>query len=348
MSALPPEPARRKLGRSALTVTEIGFGSAPIGNFRFDTTDDDAHAALTAAWAAGGRLFDTSPYYGYGRAELRVGRFLQGVPRQDYVLSTKVGRWLRPLRPTDDVTSLRKGGLPFFPTLDYSYEGAMRSLEQSYLRLGLDRIDIALIHDVDAFTHGSDAAAQPHFDAAMAGAYRALDELRRNGQLGAIGAGVNDTRWCRRLVEAGDFDCMMLAGQYTLLEHSAQTLALLELCREKQVSLLMAGVFNSGILAAGSGSGAAYNYQAAPVAVVERLRQIESVAAAHAVPLAAAAIQFALAHPVVAAAVLGATSAGEVAANFAACRQPIPRGFWDSLRDAGLIDRSAPLPGGAT
>lgn len=348
MTAQPRELARRKLGRSALTVTEIGFGSAPIGNFRFNTTDDDAHAALAAAWAAGGRLYDTSPYYGYGRAEQRVGRFLQSVAPQDYVLSTKVGRWLRPLRPTDDLAGLRKGGLRFFPTLDYSYDGAMRSLEQSYLRLGLDRIDIVLIHDVDAFTHGSDAAAQPHFEAAMAGAYRALDELRRSGQIGAIGAGVNDTRWCRRLVEAGDFDCVMLAGQYTLIEHSAETLALFELCRTKSVSLLLAGVFNSGILAAGSASGAMFNYLAATPGVVERVRRIEAIAAAHAVPLAAAAIQFVLAHPVVASAVLGATSGAEVAANFAACRQPIPGAFWDALQNAGLIDRSVPLPGGAT
>lgn len=345
MSALAQKLARRKLGRSAITVTEIGFGSAPIGNFRFNSSDDDAQAAMGAAWAAGGRLFDTSPFYGYGRAELRVGRFLQGVAREDYVLSTKVGRWLRPLRPGDDLTGMRKGGLRFFPTVDYSYDGTMRSLEHSYLRLGLDRIDIALIHDVDAFTHGSDAAAEPHFDAAMAGAYRALDELRRNGQLGAIGVGINDTRWCQRFVTAGDFDCAMLAGQYTLLNHSEETLALFKSCRDKQVSLLMAGVFNSGILAGGSGSGAMYNYQAAPPEVIERVRRIEVIAAAHRVPLAAAAIQFVLAQPVVASAVLGATSAAEVTANFAAYHLKIPARFWHELRDEELIDRDVPLPG---
>ena len=150
---------RRPIGKAGLTVTEIGFGSAPIGNFRYQTTDDEAHGAMAALWRGGGRLYDTSPFYGYGRAELRVGRLLQGVPAADYVLSTKVGRVLRPLRAGDDTTGMRKNGLPFFPIYDYSYDGVMRSLEHSYQRLGLARIDIGLIHDVDAFTHGSDTAA---------------------------------------------------------------------------------------------------------------------------------------------------------------------------------------------
>lgn len=337
---------RRRLGGTSLEVTEIGFGGAPIGNFRFATSDDDAHGAMAALWAGGGHLYDTSPYYGYGRSELRVGRFLQGVDAGSYVLSTKVGRWLRPLRASDDVAALRRGGLPFYPTFDVSYDGAMRALEQSYLRLGLDRIDIVLIHDVDAWTHGSDAAAEPLFEAAMAGAYCALAELRRAGQIRAIGAGVNETRWCRRFVEAGDFDCMMLAGRYTLLEHSAETLALLELCRAKQVGVLMAGVFNSGVLAAGSGAGATFHYREPPAAVAERVARMERIAQAHDVPLAAAAIQLALAHPAVAAAVLGATRAAEVESNLAGYRRRIPAGFWGELKAAGLIAADLPLPGG--
>ncbi|MFN0164600.1 MAG: aldo/keto reductase [Burkholderiales bacterium] len=340
--------ARRRIGSAGLEVTEIGFGSAPIGNFRYNTTDVDAQAAQAALWAGGGRLYDTSPFYGYGRAEQRVGRFLQSVDAREYVLSTKVGRWMRPLRATDDTTGMRRGGLPFFPTFDVSYDGAMRSLEHSFLRLGLDRIDIVLIHDVDAFTHGSDAAAAPLFDAAMEGAYRALDELRRNGQVRAIGAGINDTRWCRRFVEAGNFDCMMLAGQYTLLNHPQEALDFIDLCRSKNVKLMLAAVFNSGLLAAGSASGALFNYGPVPAEVMERLRRIEAVAAAHGVPLNAAAIQFVLANPVVASAVLGATSAAEVAGNLSAYRQQIPAAFWSDLRNAGLIDRSVPLPGGAT
>ncbi|MGE0316100.1 MAG: aldo/keto reductase [Lautropia sp.] len=342
------ELATRRLGASALRVGEIGFGSAPIGNFRFDVSDDDAHAAMQAFWDGGGRYVDTSPFYGYGRSELRVGRFLQGVPRDAYLLSTKVGRWMRPLRPGDDVSGLRKGGLPFMPTFDPSYDGTMRALEQSYLRLGLDRIDIVLIHDVDAFTHGSDAAAEPLFERAMQGAYRALQELRRSGQIAAIGAGINETRWCRRFVEAGDFDCMMLAGRYTLLEHDAETLELMRLCEARGVGLLMAGVFNSGILAAGAGDpSAAFHYRPPPPEVVARVAALEALAAKHGVSLAAAAVQFVLAGDAVASAVLGATHRDEVAANLRGHRTPVPRAFWDDLRAEGRIGAAVPLPGDA-
>jgi D-threo-aldose 1-dehydrogenase len=344
MPASDPALPRRAVGRAGLTVTEIGFGSAPIGNFRFDVTDDDAQAAMAALWAGGGRLYDTSPYYGYGRAELRVGRFLQSVPAADYVLSTKIGRVLRPLRAGDDRSTLRTNGLPFFPRYDYSYDGVMRSLEHSYLRLGLARIDIALIHDVDAFTHGSDAAAEPFFAAAMAGAYKALDELRRSGDLKAIGVGINDTRWCRRFVEAGDFDCVMIAGQYTLLQHTSETLDFIELCRRKNVGLLLAAVFNSGLLVQGSASKALFNYNPPPAEIVTRLRRIEEIAAGHRVPLNAAAIQFVLAEPVVKSAVLGATGPSEVTANLAARSIPIPAGFWSDLRSAGLLAASVPVP----
>jgi len=336
---------RRCIGRTTLSVTELGFGSAPIGNFRFDASDADAQGALAGYWAAGGRHYDTAPFYGYGRSELRVGQFLRGIDPADYLLSTKVGRWLRPLRADDDRSGLRQGGLPFFPTYDLSYDGAMRSLEQSYLRLGLDRIDVVLIHDVDAFTHGSDAAVEPLFDEAMEGAYRALVELRRAGQIRAIGAGINDTRWCRRFVEAGDFDCMMLAGQYSLLEHSTEVLELLSLCRRKQIGVLIAGVFNSGILAGGSKSGAAFHYKPAPQAIIERVGRIEAIATAHGLPLAAAAIQFVLAHPAVSAAVLGATSLAEVQANFEAYRHPIPAAFWADLRSAGVLASRTLNPG---
>ena len=336
-------PTRRIIG-AGLEVSEIGFGGAPIGNFRFNASDDEAQGAMAALWDGGGRYYDTSPFYGYGRSELRVGRFLRGVDAHRYVLSTKVGRWMRPLRAGDDTSTLRAGGLPFFPTFDPSYDGAMRSLEQSYLRLGLKRIDIALIHDVDAFTHGSDAAAERYFDLAMNGAYRALTELRRSGEVIAIGAGINETRWCRRFVEAGDFDCMMLAGQYTLLEHSAETLAFFEICRQKQVGLLLAGVFNSGLLAGGAKSGATFHYNPPSPAILERVARIEKICQAHGVSLNAAAIQFVLAEPLVKSAVLGATHAGEVRSNLAACRLDLPSRFWADLKGAGLLPAALPVP----
>lgn len=335
---------RRAIGQTGLAVSEIGFGGAPIGNFRFDIPDDDAQAAMAALWQGGGRYYDSSPFYGYGRSELRVGRFLQSVPASEYLLSTKIGRWMRPLRAGDDTTGLRQGGLPFFPVFDYSYDGVMRSLEQSYLRLGLNRIDIVFIHDIDAFTHGSDADAEPYFSAAMSGAYKALEALRRSGDIRAIGAGINDTRWCRRFVEAGDFDCMMLAGQYTLLEHSAETLEFIERCRSRDIGLLLAGVFNSGLIAAGSQSSASFHYKPAPDAVKTRLAAIERIAAAHQVSMVAAAVQFVLAEPMVKSAVLGATCAAEVKANLAAARQPIPPAFWSDLKTAGLLPATIRTP----
>ena len=336
--------ARRQIGKTGLAVSEIGFGGAPIGNFRFNVADDDAHAAMTALWAGGGRLYDTSPFYGYGRSELRVGRFLQGVPAAEYVLSTKVGRVLRPLRADDNTAGMRTGGLPFFPAYDYSYDGVMRSIEHSFLRLGANRIDIALIHDVDAFTHGSDAAAEPHFKTAMSGAYKALEELRRSGDVKAIGFGMNDTRWCRRFVEAGDFDCAMIAGQYTLLQHTPETLEFIELCRKRDVGLLLAAVFNSGLLVAGSRSPALFNYHPPSTEVLARLTRIEEIAAAHRVSMAAAAIQFVLAEPVVKSAALGATASAEVEANLKARREAIPASFWSDLKTAGLLAAEVPVP----
>ena len=340
----PADLPRRPIGKAGLTVTEIGFGSAPIGNFRYQITDDEAQGAMAALWLGGGRLYDTSPFYGYGRAELRVGRFLQGVPADQYVLSTKVGRILRPLRATDDTTGMRKNGLPFFPIYDYSYDGVMRSLEHSYQRLGLARIDIGLIHDVDAFTHGSDDAAEEHFKTAMAGAYKALDQLRRSGDLKAIGVGMNDTRWCRRFLEAGDFDCIMIAGQYTLLQHTPETLEFMDICRKRNVGLMLAAVFNSGLLAAGSKSSALFNYHPAPPEVMARLTRMEEIASAHRVSLVSAAIQFVLAEPVVRSAVLGATKPAEVEANLKARAERIPAAFWSDLKTAGLLAAHLPVP----
>ena len=338
---------RRAVGKAGLSVTEIGYGGAPIGNFRFDISDDDAHASMAALWTGGGRLYDTSPYYGYGRSELRVGRFLQSVPATEYVLSTKIGRILRPLRASDDRTGLRERGLPMFPRYDYTYDGVMRSLEQSYQRLGLARIDIALIHDTDASAHGSDAAAEPHYKASMEGAYKALDELRRSGDVKAIGVGLNDTRWCRRYVEAGDFDVVMIAGQYTLLNHTDETLDFVELCRMKGVGLLLAAVFNGGLVALGSKSGANFNYNPTPPEVVARLKRLEEIAAAHRVSLVAAAIQAVLAEPVVKSAVLGATSPAEVEANLKARTAHIPPAFWADLKTAGLMSQRFRTPGAA-
>ena len=334
--------ASRCINRSELELTEFGFGSAPIGNFRFDISDEDAYGAMSAAWEGGCRYFDTSPFYGYGRSELRVGQFLRNKIDESYVLSTKIGRWMRPLRASDNISNLRKGGLPFIPNFDPSYDGTMRSLEQSFLRLGLNHIDIVFIHDIDAFSHGSDAVAEPLFELAMNGAYRALTELRRSGEIKSIGAGINETSWCRRFVEAGEFDCMMLAGQYSLLEHSQETLDLFDLCRTKNVGLLLAGVFNSGLLASGSKSGASFHYKPAPQHILDRVEKIEMICQLHQVSLNAAAIQFVLADPLVKSAVLGSTCESESLSNLSAYRSNIPSQFWADLKNEGLIPNHVP------
>jgi D-threo-aldose 1-dehydrogenase len=334
--------ATRRITRPGLEVSEFAFGAAPIGNFRFNISDEEAHGAMSAAWAGGCRYFDTSPFYGYGRSELRVGQFLRNMGDEPYVLSSKVGRWMRPLRASDDVSILRKGGLPFVPNFDPSYDGTMRSLEQSFLRLGLNHIDIVFIHDIDAFTHGSNADTEPLFELAMNGAYRALTELRSSGEIIAIGAGINETSWCRRFVEAGDFDCMMLAGRYSLLEHSQETLELFDLCRTKNVGLLLAGVFNSGLLAGGSKSGASFHYKPTPKNILQQVEKIEAICQVHKISLSAAAIQFVLSEPLVKSAVIGATCESESLTNLIAYRSNIPPQFWSDMKSEGLIPKNLP------
>lgn len=336
---------RRRLGRTALEVTALGFGAAPIGGFRATMPDRDAIAVVDAAWEQGVRLFDTSPFYGYGRSELRIGAALRDRPREEFVLSTKVGRVLRTLRPGEPPPAgLRQGGLPgFVPEFDYSYGGIMRSVEQSCLRLGLSRLDVLLIHDVDFWTIRDEALLEERFRTVMDGGYRALDELRRAGVVGAIGCGLNESAMCLRFARAGDFDCMLLAGRYTLLEQGALA-DLLPWCEQRGVSIILGGPFNSGILAGPVREGAWYDYAPAPPALVERARRIEAVCARHGVPLPAAALHFPLAHPAVASVIPGALSPQEVAQNAAHLRRPIPADLWAELRHEGLLDAAAPTP----
>jgi len=258
------------------------------------------------------------------------------------VVSTKVGRWYRPA-PRGANRGNWAGGLEFDAVLDYSYDGTMRAFEQSLLRLGLARVDVLLIHDVDVHTHGSREACDRHFDAAMAGAYRALLELRQNGDVSAIGVGVNEADMCARFARAGDFDCMLLAGRYSLLEQGALD-EFLPLCEAKNIGVLAGGVFNSGILASGPRTGSKYNYADAPAKVRERVARLAEVCSAHGVPLAAAAIQFPLGHPCVSSVVIGAVSAPEIRHNFELMRVPIPSALWADLKNEGLVRAEAPVP----
>jgi D-threo-aldose 1-dehydrogenase len=336
---------RRRLGRTALEVTALGFGAAPIGGFRATMPGRDAIAVVGAAWEQGVRLFDTSPFYGYGRSELRMGAALRERPRGEFVLSTKVGRVLRALAPGEaPPEGLRQGGLPgFAPHFDYTYDGVMHSVEQSCLRLGLTRLDVLLVHDVDFWTIRDRAVLEDRFRTVMDSGYRALDELRRAGVIGAIGCGLNESDMSLRFARAGDFDCMLLAGRYTLLEQGALA-ELLPYCVQRGMSIILGGPFNSGILAGPVRDGAWYDYAPASPTLLDRARRIEAVCARHGVPLPAAALQFPLAHPAVASVIPGALSPQEVAQNAAHLRRAIPRDLWAELRQEGLLDPAAPTP----
>jgi D-threo-aldose 1-dehydrogenase len=338
--------AKRRIGRTALEVTSLGFGGAPIGGFRTTIAEAEAQSLLDAAWDGGVRFFDTSPFYGYGRSELRVGHALRQHPREAYVLSTKIGRVMRPARPGETPPpEMRRNGLPgFVPRFDYTYDGVMRSLEHSYLRLGLDRIDVALIHDIDFWTIGDRAVLDERFRTVMDGGYRALHELRAAGVIGAIGCGLNEADMCLRFARTGDFDCMLLAGRYTLLEQGAMA-EFLPYCAERGMSVILGGPFNSGILAGAVTEGATYDYAAAPPPIVAKARSIEAVCRRHDVPLPAAALQFVLAHPVVCSVIPGALARREVEANIAHLRRAIPAALWADLKAEGLLDAAAPVPG---
>lgn len=340
--------ALRQLGRTSLEVTTLGVGSAQLGELYHRMPNAQATGMVAAAKNSGVNLFDTAPLYGAGLAEHRVGEALRDVTRNDIIVSTKVGRWYESPSTANPYTrSDWAGGLPFNARLDYSYDGAMRSLEQSKMRLGMNRIDIALIHDVDVFTHGSREACDRRFDQAMNGAYRALAELRRCGDIKAVGVGVNEADMCARFARAGDFDCMLLAGRYSLLEQGALD-EFLPLAEKKGIGVLIGGVFNSGILARGSQPGGKYDYRDASPEILERVARIEVTCESFNVPLAAAALQFPLGHGSVSSVVVGAVSAQEIRQNIEWMRTAIPPALWEALREQSLLNKLAPTPGNSS
>jgi D-threo-aldose 1-dehydrogenase len=332
----------RTLGKSGIEVSALGFGSAPLGELYGRLDEAVAVGAVTTAIARGVTLIDTSPLYGHGLAEHRIGTALRHAGRPKLTLSTKIGRVMEPRRARGG-ESRYVGGLPHAASFDYSYEGALRSLDQSLLRLGVGSVDIVLIHDVDVWTHGAERIGA-RFAETMGGAYRALDRLRSEKVIRAVGVGVNEADMCERFARAGNFDVMLLAGRYTLLEQPALA-SFLPLASEKGIGLMLGGVFNSGILATGAVAEARYNYRPAPPQVIEKVRRLEAVCAAHGVPLRRAALQFPLAHPSVSTLVLGAVKPAEVESQIADFSTPVPSALWDDLRAAGLIEAHVPTPG---
>jgi D-threo-aldose 1-dehydrogenase len=335
--------AMREIGTTGLKVPVLGFGSAPLGDIYEKIPEARALATVQAAYDSGCRLFDTAPLYGYGLSEHRVGHVLRQQPRDSYVLSTKVGRWLKPTPPEQIDRGQWVGGLNMQPVYDYSYDGTFREVEHSLQRLGVERIDILLIHDVDIWTHGSREAYEERYKQAVDGAFKALAELRSQGVVKAIGMGVNEIEPCKRLATDADPDVFLLAGRYTLLEQNGLD-DLMPLARQKKFSFLLGGPFNSGILATGPVEGAKYNYKPAPPEILERVRRIEAVCQRHGVPLAAAAIQFPLGLKEVASIIPGAVKPEEVQANTRLMTHQIPAALWDELRHEGLLHAGCPVP----
>ena len=339
---------QRPLGRTGLHLTVLGFGAAAIGNLYRAIDDDTALSAVNAALELGVRYFDTAPHYGFGLSEKRLGRAL-AQHNGEVRVSTKVGRVLDAVPAYADLSRPRQGFIspePVESVFDYSYAGVQRSLQESLRRLGRDRIDLLLVHDLGADTHG--AAHTQRFSEFIDGGYRAMREWRDAGLVGAIGMGVNETAVCAQALAYADFDCFLLAGRYTLLEQHALD-RFLPLCAARGVSLIIGGPFNSGILASGVRGNAGiapppYNYAPAPPAVIERVRRIETLCDEYGVSLPAAALQFPLAHPQVATVIPGAADAAQVRQAAAWLQAPIPYAFWQALREHGLLHPEAPLP----
>jgi D-threo-aldose 1-dehydrogenase len=308
---------RVSLGNASLRVSRLGLGSAFLGNLFVAVTDDEAHQVVETAWDAGIRFFDTAPLYGHGLAETRLGAVLRTKPRDEFVLATKVGRLLRADAPPEPGQSYVDVP-PVNPVFDFSYDGVMRSVEESLERLGLDRIDVLHIHDPD-----------DHFEEALAGAYVALDRLRTEGSIGAVGAGMNQWEMPVRFARAADFDCFLLAGRYTLLDRSGAR-ELLPLCAERGIAIIAGGVFNSGILA-DPRPGGTFNYQSAPPDVVARAQALAATCKRHGVELKAAAIQFPLRHPAVPTVLTGCRSVAELEENVRLFQASVPDDLWKEL-----------------
>ncbi len=333
---------KHKLGRINLDITEMSFGAAPIGNIFRTISEEESRKMVDFAWQSGIRSYDTAPMYGHGLSEARVGESLRWKNRDEYILISKVGRTLHPKKRSEIDFTPWVDGLPFEMRFDYSYDGVMRAFEDSNQRLGLEHIDVALIHDIDVFTHGKEQQ-KIYFKQAMDGAYRALENLRQHGHVSAIGVGINEADIMHDAFLHADFDGCLLAGRYTLLEQGGLH-DLLPLCQQRKAFVLVGGGFNSGILATGAVSGAKYNYAPAPDDVMQRVASIEKVCESYNIPLPAAALQFVVAHPVVPSFVAGVRTTTQLQQNIDWMNIDIPTAFWTALKDEGLLQQDAPTP----
>lgn len=325
----------RTIGRAGLAVTEFSFGTAALGGLYRACPRDVAMATLQAAWDEGLRYFDTAPWYGFGLAERVTGDFLRDKPKGDYVLSSKVGRIMFPV-PDDKVPSYGYvDPLPFDVRYDYSYDGIMRSVELSHARLGLNRIDMLYVHDIGVYTHGAQRNAfhmRQFFDSGL----KALQELKSSGAIKAFGLGVNEIPVCLDVLRETDLDCILLAGRYTLLDRSAVA-KLLPLCETKGTSLVVGGVFNSGILATGPVEGAHFDYMPATVDIAKKVGAMMDIAKSRGIPLAAPALQFPLEHPAVASVLIGTAKPESLQRNMALARLDLSKDIYPAFEPHTLV-----------
>jgi D-threo-aldose 1-dehydrogenase len=334
----------RSLGRKGLRISSLGLGGAPLGELFERLPEHQADAVVQAALDAGITFFDTAPWYGHGLSEHRMGRGLRQVDRGTVFVSTKVGRvYRRPAKPTDFSTAPWAGGLHFELRFDYGAEGIVRSYEDSLLRLGLNRADCLVIHDLDQLYHPGAELIRRQGELERSG-WAALEALRRSGEICAIGAGINERSTMNYFLEHFDVDFFLVAMPYTLLDQAPLAAELAE-CQSRGIDVVIGSPYASGILATGPVAGAVYNYAPAPKAILDKTRRIAAVCEDFGVSLQAAALQFPLAHPAVKAVIPGATSPAIVAANVANIGQLIPAEFWDGLKVRGLLVADAPVPG---
>ncbi|MGB7183959.1 MAG: aldo/keto reductase [Burkholderiaceae bacterium] len=336
---------RRAIGKTQLTVTRMGLGGAPLGERQVRVSDEQANAIVQQAYAHGLRHFDTAPWYGQGKSELRMGRNLVDKPRTDFAVSTKIGRvFFRPAHPETFDPPWLGGGNRFDFRWDYSYDGVMRSYEDSLTRLGLNRVNMLLVHDIDPAFHGSwDGVDARLKELDSGGGFRALEQLRRSGEIQAIGAGVNVTGMIPRFLKRFPMDFFLVAIPYTLLDQDVLDEEF-PLMAEHGATAMIGAVLASGILATGPGPTAKYEYKIAPPAIQDRVAKMQLVCARHSVSLIAAALQFPLAHPVVSSIIPGAFDVSHVTSNLADLRAAIPADFWSELKAEKLIRADAPTP----
>jgi D-threo-aldose 1-dehydrogenase len=336
--------ATRVLGTSGVAVTQLGLGGASYGELFHRVPEQDAFDAIQAAWEGGVRYYDTAPWYGRGLSELRTGAGLRPHPRNEYVLSTKIGRWLRARPDAGFDRSPWLGGGDFEVVFDYTYDGIMRAYEQSQLRLGLPRYDLAVIHDLDHMYHGASNRYEGYLTQLATSGWRAITELRTAGLIRGIGAGVNELGMIPRFLDLVDLDFFLIAMPYTLLNQ-----AILDeefpACVARGIGFVIGAPYQSGILATGPRPGANADYAPPDEALNQRVGRIQAICESHGVPLAAAALQFPLGHPSVAAVIPGARSAAQVARNLEVFRMDIPADLWAELQHEGLLRSDAPVPG---